>query len=596
MAAPPPPEPIEAEFTRVGRYLLSPRIASGGMATVHVARPISVDGLARTVAVKRLHSHLATDTDIATMLRDEARLSMRIQHANVAAVLDVVELKGELLLVMEYVAGTSLADIMQTISAGGRRLPFEVTSAIMAGALHGLQAAHEARDANGEALGVVHRDFSPHNLLLGAEGVPKVTDFGVAKSKGRLRTTRDGLVRGKLGYMAPEQVRAGELTRRVDIFGAGVILWEMLVGRPLFDGEAEAEIMYKVLEAPIPNAAEVAPDVPAELARIAEVALDRDPGRRFQTAREMALAIEKAGAVASTTRVGGLVETLLGERLHERTRLIRALEQASTRALSEPPDATPTKPVVPPPSFEVSFHDEARAAAARAQIDEAVRGPGTRNEVVRRPLVKDKSKEGGVLGPLLLLVVIAGLAGVGFIYRAELAPVVDAPQTAPLAFQCLSENEQACHDLATRYESGEGAPIDRYRAAELYGRACDKNHSDSCIRLAGLMAMDDTPEAIEKRFALLEAACEGGNQTGCTALGRALIERSGEADLARGIELMATACDDYFLDACTELGVLYLEGKLLAADPAKAAALCQKACDRGDRLACSCAAKVRKGE
>lgn len=592
-------------FTRVGRYLLSPPIASGGMATVHIARPVSTDGLARTVAVKRLHPHLARDADVATMFRDEARLSMRIQHPNVAAVLDVVDLNGELLLVMEYVAGTSLARVIQHLAKTGKRLPFAATSCILAGALAGLHAAHEATDERGEPLGVIHRDFSPHNILIGPDGVARVTDFGVAKSKGRLRTTQDGLVRGKLGYMSPEQIRAGELSRRADIFAAGVVLWEMLVGEPLFVGEAEADIMYKVLEAPIPRAHEKAPDVPFALAAVAEQALERDPLERFATAREMARALERAAPPAGATSVGTLVESLVREELQHRSQLVLALEQASSRpdaasvAAPSPPrvdTSTPTvaAPMAPAPSvMNVSFHDEEQAKAMRARVEEAMLGAAAPVEIVRPAQARAPEEEGGsIVAPLIALIVVGSVVGLAALHWDVLAPVVDAPGTAPYAFRCELDDAPSCHDLGTRYESGEGAPLDRLRATSLYQRACELGSSDGCIGLARMMEVEEGEGILARRIELLEKACDAGSQIGCTTLGKTLITEGSEEQRARGVTLMESACGAYVLEGCTGLGVFYLEGKVLPRDLAKAAALCKKSCERQDKLACSCAAKV----
>src|SRR5262249_20814133 len=158
----------------------------------------------RTVAIKRMHPHLALDADFATMFVDEARVVSRIHHPNVVPILDVVVSGNELLLIMEYVHGEPLSELRRLMEAQG--LPTRVALAAIAGALHGLHAAHEAKDEHGAPLMLVHRDVSPQNIVVGADGVPRVLDFGIAKAAGRLQMTLEGQVRGKVAYMAPEQM------------------------------------------------------------------------------------------------------------------------------------------------------------------------------------------------------------------------------------------------------------------------------------------------------------------------------------------------------------------------------------------------------
>ena len=191
----------------VGRYVLFDAIAAGGMASIHLGRLRGAAGFNKTVAIKRLHTHLLADREFVTSFIDEARLASRIQHPNVVPMLDVLEADGELLLVMEYVHGLSFARVFRTLAAAGKRAPVAVvTVAIVADALHGLHAAHEATDERGEPLHIIHRDVSPQNMLVGADGGARILDFGIAKARGRLGGTASGVLKGKLGYMAPEQL------------------------------------------------------------------------------------------------------------------------------------------------------------------------------------------------------------------------------------------------------------------------------------------------------------------------------------------------------------------------------------------------------
>jgi eukaryotic-like serine/threonine-protein kinase len=231
----------EAMGKPLGRYVLFDAIARGGMATVHFARLSGPVGFSRTVAIKRLHANFATDPEFVAMFLDEARLAARIRHPNVVPTLDVVASGGEVFIVLEYVSGEALVKLWRGHNARGEIIPVPISLAIMANALQGLHAAHEVRDEQGHPLGIVHRDVSPQNIIVGTDGVARVLDFGVAKAAGRLQETGDsGALKGKIAYMAPEQITGGAVSRQTDVYAASVVLWELLTGRRLVDGENDA--------------------------------------------------------------------------------------------------------------------------------------------------------------------------------------------------------------------------------------------------------------------------------------------------------------------------------------------------------------------
>ncbi|WP_437616871.1 serine/threonine-protein kinase [Sorangium sp. So ce834] len=317
---------------RIGRYLLYSPIASGGMASVHLGRLVGEAGFARTVAVKRLHPQLAAAPEIAESLRDEARIVARIQHPNVVATLDLLIAEDEAFLVMDYVRGESLARLLRAARDRGAPAPIPVVASIACGALHGLHAAHEARSESGEPLGIVHRDVSPENVLVGVDGTARLLDFGIAKARGRLSTTRGGQIKGKLAYISPEQLLCGEVTRRTDVFAAGVVLWEALAGQRLFDGVDEAAILGAVLERPIPPPSALAAHVPPALDAIVLRALERNAEGRYPTARELAIAVEDAVPLASPRAVGEWVEELAGDALARRAARVAEIEGASAAA------------------------------------------------------------------------------------------------------------------------------------------------------------------------------------------------------------------------------------------------------------------------
>ena len=291
----------------IGRYALFDELAAGGMATVHLGRLLGAEGFGRTVAVKRLHSHYLKDQEFVTMFMDEARIVARIRHPNVVPMVDVVQGNEGLFLVMEYVHGESLSRLMRTARKLGEPVPPRIVAAIMCGVLLGLHAAHETKGADGELLGVVHRDVSPQNIIVGADGAARVLDFGIAKAAGRAQVTREGQIKGKLAYMAPEQIR-GQVDRRTDVFAAAVVLWELLVGRRLHDGLKEVDIIMRVVQGNFARPSELAPHLTADIDAIVLRGLEIDPVRRYGSARELALELERKVGVASATEVSAKID------------------------------------------------------------------------------------------------------------------------------------------------------------------------------------------------------------------------------------------------------------------------------------------------
>ncbi|MBX3188805.1 MAG: serine/threonine protein kinase [Labilithrix sp.] len=313
----------------VGRYALYSEIAAGGMATVHIGRLLGPVGFARTVAVKRLHPQYAKDPEFVSMFLDEARLAARVQHPNVVATIDVVATEGELFLIMDYVRGESLSKLLRTARKQGVHVPPRIAASILCGFLHGLHAAHEAKNERGEPINLVHRDVSPQNVLVGADGIARVLDFGIAKAQGRIQVTRDGQIKGKLAYMPPEQLSGRETTRAVDIYASAVVMWEMLTNERLFKGETEAETLAKILRDPVVAPSAAAPSIPKAFDAPILKALSREAKKRHATARELAFDLEKCVGVASATEVGEWVEEMVGAILSAREDQIAQMESNS---------------------------------------------------------------------------------------------------------------------------------------------------------------------------------------------------------------------------------------------------------------------------
>ena len=311
---------------KVGRYLLHREIAHGGMATVHVGRLLGQVGFSRTVAIKRMHEHCARDPDFVSMFIDEARLAARVRHPNVVPTLDVVALEKELFLVMEYVQGETLARLIRRAYKQNTRVAPRIAASVIAGALEGLHAAHEAVGEHGEPLGIVHRDVSPHNIMVGNDGIARVLDFGVAKATNRLQTTRDGQIKGKIEYMAPEQLRGSLVDRRTDIYAAACCLWEILTGRRLYVADNQVALWGKVMEGNLQPPSSVMPEVPPALDAIAMRGLEADPTKRYQTAEEMAIDLEQEVGVATPREVGRWVQSLAGKALRARASVVAELD------------------------------------------------------------------------------------------------------------------------------------------------------------------------------------------------------------------------------------------------------------------------------
>ena len=313
--------------TRLDRYELIGELASGGMATVFLARLPGVAGFQRMFAIKRLHPHLSNEQEFVEMFLDEARLAARIHHPHVVPILEIGTSDAGYYVVMEFIEGDSLAKLVSKKLSKGGLLPPGVALRIGIDALLGLHAAHELQDEYGQPTHLVHRDVSPQNILVGVDGSARITDFGVARASSRLSATRSGQLKGKLAYMAPEQARGGDLDRRADVFAMGIVLWEALSGRRLFKAENEMATLNRVLFEPIPRLLDVEPSIPEAIDEVIMRSLDRDPDKRYSTAAEFADAVESASfgvlRLASVRDVAGFVQEVLGDDIAQSRDVVR---------------------------------------------------------------------------------------------------------------------------------------------------------------------------------------------------------------------------------------------------------------------------------
>jgi serine/threonine protein kinase len=333
----------DPEDNRLGKYRLLARLAVGGMAEIHLASHTGPGGFEKLVVVKLLLPEMARDERFVAMFLDEARIAVRFSHQNVVQTIDAGSDRGRYFIVMEFLPGESLATTLEECRQRDIRLPPELASGIIAQAAGGLHHIHTSLNAAGRPLSVIHRDVSPDNIFVLEGGVAKIVDFGIAKAPIRTTETRTGIVKGKLGYMSPEQVRGASLDARSDVFSLGIVLWECLAGARLFARESDLMTLRAIAEEDAPSPAARNPDAPEALCRIALQALARNQAHRFASAEELRAAlvdyIRSSHAEADTIAIGrfmqGLFEsrfrtksemiegTLSGDRVHDASRILQ---------------------------------------------------------------------------------------------------------------------------------------------------------------------------------------------------------------------------------------------------------------------------------
>ena len=341
---------------RLGRYVLSHEIASGGMATVHLARAEGHGGFEKVLAIKSMHAHLAKDPAFVAMFMDEARLASRIDHPNVCRVFDFGHADGTHYMVMEYVVGETLAALYQRAfhEAAPEERPrlSRYAARILAEACEGLHAAHELTDDAGKALGIVHRDISPHNLFVCYDGTVRLIDFGVAKAAGRAQHTKTGVLKGKVAYMPPEQLRRRPLDRRADLWAMGVVLWELTTGKRLFRRDSDIETVLAIDQDAVPPPSEVAPTLPKELDPIVLRALAKEPDDRYPTAREMARDLHRYAArgedPVGVAEIGEWMKSLFGAARDQRLKAVDEARGTISEQRTRPEVGEPTAPTPPP--------------------------------------------------------------------------------------------------------------------------------------------------------------------------------------------------------------------------------------------------------
>jgi serine/threonine-protein kinase len=316
----------------LGRYRVVEEIGVGGMASVHLARMDGPGGFQKWVAIKRIHPHLVEDETFVNMFVDEARVVARISHPNVATVFELGKHQDTYWIAMEYLHGEPLREVMRRTEELGRPTPPEIACRVIADAAEGLHAAHELLGDNGEKLGLVHRDVTPHNLFVNYDGSTKVVDFGIAKFRSRTAKTRAGMLKGKVAYMSPEQVAGASVDRRADIFSLGVVLWELTTGQRLFRMENDTDTLAKVQECVVPHPSGVLRGYPGDLEAIVMKALARSSRGRYGTAREFSRALQallmRRGLFVGADEVSAYMNSIFGDRVRKRETHLRLAAEA----------------------------------------------------------------------------------------------------------------------------------------------------------------------------------------------------------------------------------------------------------------------------
>jgi eukaryotic-like serine/threonine-protein kinase len=483
------------------------------MGRVWAARQVG-SPLQRLVAVKTAISSQMQTPEFQRLFMDEARIASLIHHPNVCGVYELGEKDGTLYLVMEWCDGASLRQVMDKLPAG--RMDLAVAARIVANVAAGLHAAHELEDSDGTMLRVVHRDVSPQNVLISKNGHVKVADFGVAKAQGQLhRPTETGEMKGKLAYMAPEQVTAKDIDHRADIFALGCVLYEVTVGRRPFQGEGALSTLYQLLEQNVAPPGEVCPGYPAELSSIVLKTLAKDPAGRFQTAEDLRVALEgwiaSSGAKASEREIAALLRATVSDEVDQKSRSINEAAAQLKERPSELPNATGTGN-----SGSASGEPTTRNREGATTVDRAVATGG----------VRDKSSSwwlpvGAGLSVLALAVVLAK----GTLGTVRPEPAVATTVAIPSVILPV-----ATHQLPVEVQPPTPEPLAPAKEVQITVRTIPSNAS---IRI-------DDGEPVEAPFTLRAAPSAEPRTIRATAPNYASVTRTFSFDQTREIVVELT--------------------------------------------------------
>ncbi|MEM7355157.1 MAG: protein kinase, partial [Acidobacteriota bacterium] len=431
-----------------GEYTLLDRIAIGGMAEVWRARRRGVEGFQKIVAIKKILSHLTGSADFVTMFIDEAKLAAQLNHNNIIQIYDLGKVSEDFFIAMEYVDGKDLRSILTASESAKRPMPVGLGLLVISAVARALDYAHRKRDFEDRALGLVHRDVSPQNVLISYEGEIKLCDFGIVKAVAKASTTQMGALKGKLQYMSPEQAWGKTVDARSDIFSLGSVMYELFTGTKLFAGESEISVLDAVRECRVPSLRESVTDLPEDVERIALKALAKDAGERYQTAGEMEHEIKAVLDTIKPTPSQKDLSAYLQE-------LFAAAEESN--GSSAVAGATATAPGNEAPRVEPGAGDSGISPEASPTEAPAAGETGA------------KPTGSSLLKWLIAALVVGGLIGAGFLYiQSQKAPSQPVPtpttsttpaveQTTPVAPRPASQDEPSA-DVEGAIESASRDP------------------------------------------------------------------------------------------------------------------------------------------
>ena len=447
--------------TRLGRYELIRRFASGGMAELYVARAAGISGFEKIVALKRILPQYARNEDFVEMFLDEARLTATIQHNNVAQVYDIGQCDDGLFFTMEYVHGADLRAVLHVLSKREARMPLAHALTVGIGAAAGLHAAHERTSSDGRPLGIVHRDITPSNVLVSFDGCVKLIDFGIAKAERRTTETRAGTLKGKIAYMSPEQCAGEKLDRRSDVFSLGIVLFEATTGTRLFAAENEYAALRQIVDRDAPRPSSRCPDYPPALEEIVVRALRRDRDERYPTALALEVDLEEfaraSGLAISTAKLGAWMREVLPERAAE----LLVDDRMARLALPLPPPiarGSGRNPAIP---VERASNDNSEPIANLAdELEPSISiqpastvGPspaGPELSAVSRQLAElhRQRRVHFTVALSLAAVVCAFVAATALLMRGSNAPVAPRAATQPAVVQPIATQPVAAQPVA----------------------------------------------------------------------------------------------------------------------------------------------------
>jgi serine/threonine-protein kinase len=375
------------------RYRVVEKLESGGMAEVFRAESEGLQGFRKQVAIKRVLPHLSSKKKFIQMFLDEARLSAQLSHSNCVQVFDIGVGDNAFFIVMEFVDGANLKSVIEALKKKGQEFPVECAVYISLEICKGLSYAHELTDQNGQPLHIVHRDISPPNVLITKFGEIKIVDFGLAKANSQLEKSEPGIIKGKFSYLSPEAAMGQEVDARTDVFAVGIMLWELLAGQRLFLGDTDFQTVKKVQAAVVPSISQINRRVPAELERIINKSLARDPSQRYATARDLGLELSKfmfkMAVPVSTFDIARLVQGAVQSRAKSRAPQASIIDQLIAEALLEftslgedgkptggagaPISLSPPKPAADAAFVDVGAWGDELSVPNRAVTDDAMR-------------------------------------------------------------------------------------------------------------------------------------------------------------------------------------------------------------------------------